>query len=198
MGRPCNSTPRVAARVYARAVTGSPENLADTEFARLCSLLETQGLHSGRCRFADVWAAVRQWVLTGSGEAVRDEFLLGFECNWNPNDNGDRAYPVPPEGVPDGPLFDIGFFWDFSRGGETGVELWYAADGDWKPVTDDPDFDIDHPVSYHIWGYAGPRAAGFIDAVESTPGVHVAARKSPVLVRVFQTGKPDLIVRCSP
>jgi hypothetical protein len=50
------------------------------------------------------------------------------------------------------------FLWDFSPAGETGVELWYAADGDWKIVTDDPDFDIDHPVSYHFWGYAGPRA----------------------------------------
>jgi hypothetical protein len=98
--------------------------------------------------------------------------------------------------IPTGPVFDVGFFRDFQAGGETGVELWYQADEDWKPVTDDPDFDMDHPVRYHLWGYAGPRAADFVDAVESTPGVHVAARKSPALVRVFQTGRPDLIVHC--
>lgn len=182
--------------VYARHVTGSLEDIADAEFARLCALLERRGLHSGTCGFADVWATVREWAMTVTGEALNDEFLLGFECNWNPNTDEDHDYPVPPEGVPNGPLFDVGFFRDFEAGGETGVQLWYGADDDSKPVTDDPDFDIEHPVSYHFWGCGGSRAADFIDAVESAPGVYVAARKPPLLVRVFQTRSPDVIVHC--
>ena len=53
---------------------------------------------------------------------------------------------------PNGPLFDVGFFRDFGPGGETGLQLWYGADDNWKPVIHDPGFDIEHPVSYHFLG----------------------------------------------
>ena len=109
----------------------------------------------------------------------------------------DHDHPDPPEGVPSGPLFNVMFFWDFANGGEAGVEFWYPADDAWETVTSDPDWDPDHPINYHFWGYAGARAARFIRDVESTPSAQMAARTTPALARLFRSGAPELIFRCA-
>ena len=119
------------------------------------------------------------------------------QCNWDPNTDEAHHYPVPPQGVPSGPAVDVGFCRTSTRAGR--VESASSADGrrglaDRTPTI--PDFDIEHSVSYHFWGYAGPRATDFIAAVESVPGAHIAAQKPPVLIRVFQGRSPGLIVHC--
>jgi hypothetical protein len=55
-------------------VSRSPDELVDAEFARLCSLLDAQEVGEGRCAFADAWSAVREWMLTDGGDAIREVF----------------------------------------------------------------------------------------------------------------------------
>ena len=129
---------------------------------------------------------------------MSDQFLVGFECSRNPNErHRDHDHPDPPDGVPGGPLFNVVFLWDFTRGGEAGAEFWYPADDDWETLTLALDWEPDHPINHHSWGYAGPRAATFVEAVEATPYAAMAARKPPALLRVFRSGAPDIIVRCT-
>jgi hypothetical protein len=146
--------------------------------------------------FADVWAAVSEWVLTASDDALSDELMVGWECSRNPHDRyGDHDHPDPPEGVPDGPLFNVVFVRHFPDAGEVGVELWYPADAEWEAVTLDPDWDADHPTNLHGWGFAGPRAAEFLGTVGSSMPIDVASRKSPAMLQVFRTGSPVLVIR---
>jgi hypothetical protein len=161
-------------------------------------LLDTHGVGDGRCEFVRVWSAVREWVRTAAGEALKDEFQVGFECSRNPHSESDLDdYPVPPDGLPPGPVFNVVFLWDFGHQGETGVELWFTADADWDALTADPEWDPDHQIGFHFWGFAGPGANDYIANVESTAYAQLAARKPASLVRVFGSRGFELIVRCS-
>lgn len=174
------------------------KDIAADEFARLRGLLSARGIGEASCAFGDVWAAVSEWMLTGSDDVIDEAFLLGWECSWNPNDrHGDHDHPDPPEGVPEGPLFKLIFLRDFPGFGEVGVELWYPADEAWEPATQDPDWDRDHPINLHGWGYPGPRATEFLAVVGASPQIGIAARKTPALLRVFSSGSPDFVVRCA-
>jgi hypothetical protein len=166
------------------------------EFTRLQELLAARGVPGRRWSFSDVWAAASEWVLTASGDALSDEFMIGWQCSRNPNDpDGDPlSLPNPPEGVPDGPLFNVVFFWHFPSTGQVAVELWYSADSDWEAVTLDPDWDAEHPINLHGWGYAGPRAAEFFAVVDASMQIDVASRKSPALLQVFRSGSPELVI----
>ena len=171
--------------------------IAEAEVARLHSLLIDHHVRDGQCEFSRVWSAIEQWVRTGTGDAVSNDVQLGFECSRNPHSSSQRdPFPVPAEGLPSGPLFNVMFFWDFSPGGEAGVELWYSADADWETLTAEPDWDGDHQIGFHLRGYAGARAVDYIRAVESTSYARMAAQKRPSIVRVFRTSGPDVIVRC--
>ena len=122
--------------------------------------------------------------------------MIGWQCSRNPNDpheEGDHL-PDPPDGVPDGPLFNVVFFWHFPNAGQVGVELWYSTDAEWEAVTLDPDWDAQHPINVHGWGYAGPRPAEFFDYVDASMQIDVASRKSPALLVVFCTGSPELVI----
>jgi hypothetical protein len=136
-------------------------------------------------------------VLTASGDALSDKFMIGWECSRNPNDpygEGEHL-PNPPDGAPDGPLFNVVFFWHFPSDGQVGVELWYPADAEWEAVTLDPDWDPNHSINVHGWGYAGSRAREFFDFVNASSQIDVASRKSPALLLVFRTGSPELVIR---
>ena len=122
--------------------------------------------------------------------------MVGWECSRNPN-NGSLEHPEPPEGVPAGPLFNLAMFLSFGDGGEAGIEFWYQADDDWAALTLDPDWDPDHPINLHGWGYPGARAEQFTAYVEELPHLAVAARKPAMLFRVFKTGETDIAWRCA-
>ena len=172
--------------------------ITQREFTRLQGLLAARGVsESDRMwSFADVWAAASEWVLTASGDALSDEYMIGWQCSRNPNDRyGDHDHADPPEDVPRGPLCNIVFFWHFPNAGQVGVDLWYAADAEWEAVTLDPDWDAEHTINLHGWGYAGPRAAGFFAVVDASMQIDVASRKSPALLQVFRSGSPELVVR---
>jgi hypothetical protein len=172
--------------------------ITQREFTRLQGLLAARGVSETdhMWSFADVWAAASEWALTAFGDALSDEYMIGWQCSRNPNDRyEDHDHADPPEGVPRGPLFNVVFFWDFPNAGEVGVDLWYPADGEWEAVTLDPDWDAEHPINLHGWGYPGPRAAEFFAVVDASMQIDVASRKSPALLRVFRSGSPELVIR---
>jgi hypothetical protein len=172
------------------------EVITDREFTRLQVLLAERGVPGRTWTFANVWAAVSEWVLTASGDALSDEFMIGWQCSRNPNNpdgEGDHL-PDPPEGAPDGPLFNVVFFWHFPNAGQVGVELWYSADAEWEAVTLDPDWDAEHLVNLHGWGFAGPRAAEFFAVVDASLQIDVASRKPPALLVVFRSGSREVVI----
>jgi hypothetical protein len=171
--------------------------ITEREFTRLQELLAARGLFERMWSFTDVWAAASEWVLSASGDALNDEFMIGWQCSRNPNDpyGGHDSLPEPPEDAPDGPLFNVVFFWHFPSAGQVGLELWYPADAEWEAVTQDPDWDPEHPINLHGWGYAGSRAEEFLNAIGDSMQIDVASRKTPVLLQVFRTGSPELVIR---
>jgi hypothetical protein len=70
----------------------------------------------------------------------------------------------------------------------------YPADAEWEAVTLDPDWDAQHPINMHGWGFAGPRAAEFLAVVEASMQIDVASRTSPALLQVFRSGSPELVI----
>ena len=66
------------------------KRIADAEASRLRELLTAHGVSGGNCAFGDVWAAVSEWMLTGSGDALSAEVLVGTRSTTLPAEVPDR------------------------------------------------------------------------------------------------------------
>ncbi len=155
--------------------------------------LVATGFSNGHGDLSLIWPALKQWLAL---PVARDDArlqVLGFECGLNRSSDGREDHPELPEGLASRPMFYLSVFRVFddavdregSGQDEHGVEWWYLPDEEWDAIAARDDWDHDHHIGYHFWGFGHAAMTGFLHQVEETPMYGAALRKSAQLTRAF-------------
>lgn len=162
----------------------------DTSPGALLQALVATGFSDGHGDLPLIWPALKQWLTLPVADADARLQVLGFESGLNRNSEGRDDHPELPEGLAARPTFNLSVFRAFDDEDEQfrdehGVEWWYLPDEDWNAIAERDDWERDHHIGHHFWGFGREATTGFLEQVEETPMFGAAMAKRAHLVQAF-------------